>query len=72
MPEVLIADQMSYIDDITLSAIDFGLQGYTGTPSTSRRRPKKKNSSKMPKRGKKGEGNSDSFSIDTDESRVLH
>ncbi|XP_059073897.1 uncharacterized protein LOC131060478 [Cryptomeria japonica] len=53
MPKVLTGDQMSQIDEITLSAIDFGLQGYTGTPSSSRARPKKKNSSKMPKRGKK-------------------
>ncbi|XP_059075639.1 uncharacterized protein LOC131037773 [Cryptomeria japonica] len=44
---------MSQIDDIMLSAIDFGLQGYTGTPSTSRARPKKKNSLKMPKHVKK-------------------
>ncbi|GLJ26694.1 hypothetical protein SUGI_0519600, partial [Cryptomeria japonica] len=41
------------IDDITLSAIDFGLQGYTGIPSASRARPKKKNISKTPKRVKK-------------------
>ncbi|XP_059067230.1 uncharacterized protein LOC131042742 [Cryptomeria japonica] len=44
---------MSQIDDITLSAINFGLQGYTGTPSASRARPKKKNISKTPKRVKK-------------------
>ncbi|GLJ41130.1 hypothetical protein SUGI_0851970 [Cryptomeria japonica] len=53
MPEVLTGDQMSQIDDIMLSTIDFGLQGYMGTPSTSRDRPKKKNSSKMPKCVKK-------------------
>ncbi|XP_059069824.1 uncharacterized protein LOC131859782 [Cryptomeria japonica] len=53
MPEVLTGDEMSQIDDITLSVIDFGLQGYTGTPSASRACPKKKNSSKTPKRVKK-------------------
>ncbi|GLJ51643.1 hypothetical protein SUGI_1097550, partial [Cryptomeria japonica] len=52
-PEVLTGDEMSQIDDITLSAIDFGLQGYTGTPSASRARPKKKNISKTPKHVKK-------------------
>ncbi|GLJ46996.1 hypothetical protein SUGI_0991930 [Cryptomeria japonica] len=51
--EVLTRDEMFQIDDITLSAIDFGLQGYTGTPSASRARPKKKDSSKTPKRRKK-------------------
>ncbi|GLJ24522.1 hypothetical protein SUGI_0468540 [Cryptomeria japonica] len=51
--KVLTGDQMSQIDDITLSGIDFGLQGYTGTLFTSRPRSKQKNSSKMPKRGKK-------------------
>ncbi|XP_057831811.2 uncharacterized protein LOC131042511 isoform X2 [Cryptomeria japonica] len=46
-------DQMSQIDDVTLSAIDFGLQGYTGTPSISRPLPQQKNSSRTPKCGKK-------------------
>ncbi|XP_059063315.1 uncharacterized protein LOC131071409 isoform X3 [Cryptomeria japonica] len=53
MPVVLTGDEMSQIDDITLLAIDFGRQGYTGTPSTSRARPKKKDSSKTPKCRKK-------------------
>ncbi|XP_059068776.1 uncharacterized protein LOC131859221 [Cryptomeria japonica] len=53
MPEVLTGDEMSQIDDITLAVIDFGLQGYTGTPFASKACPKKKNSSKRPKCGKK-------------------
>ncbi|GLJ32351.1 hypothetical protein SUGI_0651090 [Cryptomeria japonica] len=75
MPEVLIGDQMSQIDDITLSTIDFGLQGYTGTPSVSRARPKKTNSSKMPKRGKKwplsyGRGNIHTYFINGEPSSM--
>ncbi|GLJ47535.1 hypothetical protein SUGI_1003880 [Cryptomeria japonica] len=49
----LTGDQMSHIDDVTLSTIDFCLQSYAGTPSMSRPRPQRKKSSTMPKRGKK-------------------
>ncbi|GLJ11091.1 hypothetical protein SUGI_0142690 [Cryptomeria japonica] len=72
---VLTGDEMSQIDDITLSTIEFGLQGYTGTPSIEgggnihtyfiNGEP-----SSLHRRSISGSGNSDNFYIDGEPSSV--
>ncbi|GLJ06814.1 hypothetical protein SUGI_0049080 [Cryptomeria japonica] len=47
--ETLLGDQMSPIDNVTLSTIDFGLESYVGTPRVSRTPPGRKKSLRTPK-----------------------